>query len=93
MTTIKKGKFTAERIEQMVEEQFLREADQEKQALIEDAEQRRGRPSLTGGNIHSPTVSFRIPVDLYEKIIRRAEQEHVTRSEVAREAFEQYLAA
>lgn len=93
MTANKKKRFTEEQIENLVEKHFLLEADEEKRALAEDAERRRaGRPSLTGGSAHSPTVSFRLPLDLYEKIIRRAEQEHVTRSEVAREAFERYLA-
>lgn len=54
---------------------------------------RRGRRSLTGGEAHSPRVSFRVPADLLERAETVAEQEGVTLSALAREALERYLAS
>jgi len=50
-----------------------------------------GRPSLNGDGI-SPKVSLRIPSDLHERLQTRANKERRTVSDIAREAFEKYLA-
>ncbi len=52
-----------------------------------------GRKSLTGGSIHSPRVQFRVPEGLREAAERRAAEEGVSLSELAREALERYLAS
>lgn len=54
---------------------------------------RRGRRSLTGGETHSPRVSFRVPADLREAAEKAAEREGKTVSELAREALQRYLAS
>lgn len=51
-----------------------------------------GRPSLDGNREHSPHVSFRAPASLRAKAEQRAAAEGKTVSQVAREAFEKYLA-
>jgi predicted HicB family RNase H-like nuclease len=55
--------------------------------------QRGGRPSLSGGQTHSPQVSFRVPEQTRERAVARAEAEGVTVSELARRALEQLLDA
>ena len=52
-----------------------------------------GRKSLTGGNVHSPRVQFRVPESLREAAEQRAAAEGVSLSELAREALEHYLAS
>lgn len=52
-----------------------------------------GRPSLTGEAKHSPHVSFRVTPELKAKAIREAEARGVTVSQLAREAFERFLAS
>ncbi|WP_433426319.1 hypothetical protein ACQP1V_43295 (plasmid) [Microtetraspora malaysiensis] len=52
---------------------------------------RGGRPSLTGGNTHSPRVSFRLPEELRELAKARAAAEGKTVSALARDAFERFL--
>ena len=54
---------------------------------------RRGRRSLTGGSIHSPRVSFRVPESLRTAAEEAAAREGKSVSELAREALEQYLAS
>ena len=50
----------------------------------------RGRPSL-GGQGRSPQVTFRAPPALRAKAEERAARDGMTVSQLAREAFEQYL--
>ena len=52
-----------------------------------------GRKSLSGGTKHSPRVQFRVPEKLRERAEKRAQEEGVTLSVLAREAFEHYLAS
>ena len=74
--------------------------DEKVQRLADEAEagydlskaRRVGRPSLDGGQKHSPHVSFRAPAELRAKAEVRAAREGKTVSQLAREAFEQYLA-
>lgn len=54
---------------------------------------RPGRRSLTGGDIHSPRVSFRVPADLRDAAEKAAEREGKTVSELARDALQKYLAS
>ena len=74
--------------------------DEEVQRLADEAEagydltkaRRLGRPSLDGAQRHSPHVSFRAPAELRAKAEARATREGKTVSQLAREAFEKYLA-
>lgn len=52
-----------------------------------------GRPSLGDSEMHSPHVSFRAPAELRARAEARAAQEGKTVSQLAREAFEKYLAS
>lgn len=52
-----------------------------------------GRPSLSGSEGPSPRVQFRIPQQLQRTAFQRAEAEHKTLSELARDALEKYLLA
>jgi predicted HicB family RNase H-like nuclease len=52
-----------------------------------------GRKSLSGGNIHSPRVQFRVPESLRAVAEQRAAAEGVSLSTLAREALEHYLAS
>jgi hypothetical protein len=52
-----------------------------------------GRPSLTGEAKHSPHVSFRVTPALKAKAMREAEARGMTVSQLAREAFEKFLAS
>lgn len=52
-----------------------------------------GRPSLTGESKHSPHVSFRVTPELKALAMREAEARGVTVSQLAREAFEKFLAS
>lgn len=49
-----------------------------------------GRPSLGPGG-HSPRVSFRISPDLHKAAWKRADKEGRSLSDLAREAFTQYM--
>ena len=74
--------------------------DEEVQRLADEADagydlskaRRVGRPALDGGWTHSPHVSFRAPAKLRAKAQARAAREGKTVSQLAREAFEKYLA-
>lgn len=52
-----------------------------------------GRPSLTGEAKHSPHVSFRVTPELKARAMREAEARGMTVSQLAREAFERFLAS
>ncbi len=52
-----------------------------------------GRKSLSGSGIHSPRVQFRLPDSLRSAAERRAAEEGVSLSVLAREALEHYLAS
>jgi hypothetical protein len=54
---------------------------------------RRGRPSIDGEEGGSPRVQFRVPTRLLDKARARAAAEGKTVSQLAREAFEEKLAA
>lgn len=54
---------------------------------------RRGRPSIAGEEGDSPRVQFRVPSRLLDKARARAAAEGKTVSQLAREAFEEKLAA
>jgi hypothetical protein len=55
------------------------------------AARRRGRPSLTGSELHSPHVSARVPEEVRDRLRARAEAEGKPVSEVIREAIEAYV--
>lgn len=52
-----------------------------------------GRKSLSGGTVHSPRVQFRLPDSLRVAAEKRAAEEGVSLSVLAREALEHYLAS
>lgn len=52
-----------------------------------------GRKSLSGGGIHSPRVQFRLPDSLRSAAEKRAAEEGVSLSVLARDALERYLAS
>lgn len=52
---------------------------------------RGGRPSLSGKAVHSPKVSLRVSPETRSKLEDIAAERHVSVSEVAREAIEQYV--
>lgn len=65
------------------------------QELADRAElstRRRGRPSVSGGSQHSPSVSVRVPEASMGKLDRLAEATGRTKSDLTREALEEYLA-
>jgi hypothetical protein len=51
-----------------------------------------GRPSLSGSGT-SPRLSFRIEADAYDAARKRADEEGLSISELAREAITRYLAS
>ncbi|HEY3717415.1 MAG TPA: hypothetical protein VGL39_23060 [Jatrophihabitantaceae bacterium] len=53
----------------------------------------RGRPSLTGPGRRSPQLRLSVPAELRQQLEARAEHEHTTVSDIAREALERYLAS
>lgn len=53
----------------------------------------RGRPSLTAPGERSPQLRLTVPEQLREGLRARADVEHRSVSEVAREAIERYLAS
>ena len=53
----------------------------------------RGRPSLTGPGRHSPQLRLSVPEELQQRLKSRAEREHTSVSQLAREALERYLAS
>jgi hypothetical protein len=59
--------------------------------LSEAAARRRGRPSLSGSDRHSPHVSARVPEDVRARLQARAEAEGKPVSAVIREAIEAYV--
>lgn len=63
--------------------------------LAEEIRQKagRGRPSLTGPGRRSPQLRLSVPAELRQQLEARAEREHTTVSNVAREALERYLAS
>lgn len=50
-----------------------------------------GRPSLSGGAVESPHVSFRVTPELRDLALKRAKKEGKSVSTIAREALEEYL--
>ena len=58
---------------------------------IADRVLRGGRPSLSGKARHSPQVSLRVSPETRSKLEGIAAERHVSVSEVAREAIEQYV--
>lgn len=77
----------------LTDEEVNRLADEAEAGYDLDTARRVGRPSLGGGDEHSPHVSFRAPADLRAKAEQRAAREGKTVSQLAREAFERYLAS
>ena len=53
----------------------------------------KGRPSLTGERVESPTVGFRLTPELRQRAREVAEREGLTLSALARRALEAYLAS
>lgn len=74
-------------------EEIERLADEAEAGYDLTGARRVGRPSLGGGQKHSPHVSFRAPAELRARAEERAAQEGKTVSQLAREAFEKYLAS
>lgn len=52
-----------------------------------------GRKSLSGSGIHSPRVQFRLPESLRSAAEKRAAEEDVSLSMLARKALKHYLAS
>ncbi|WP_308465928.1 DNA-binding protein [Rathayibacter soli] len=52
-----------------------------------------GGKSLSGGGKHSPTVQFRVPEELHEQALKRAQAEGVSLSKLGRKALQEYLRA
>lgn len=50
-----------------------------------------GRPSLSARGTHSPHVSFRLPVELAERLNEQSAAEGVSRSTLARRSLAAYL--
>ena len=50
-----------------------------------------GRKSLSGGDVHSPRVQFRVPDSLRSAAEKRAAEDGVSLSVLARQALEHYL--
>jgi predicted HicB family RNase H-like nuclease len=75
-------RLTDERAEQIAEETL---AELRRRNLIP------GGKSLSGGDVHSPRVQFRVPQDLREQAERVAEDEGVSLSALVRHALEDYL--
>lgn len=59
----------------------------------EHLDRRAGRPSLTGTSAHSPQVTFRVTPELKARAEHEARLRGTTVSQLAREAFERYLAS
>lgn len=74
------------RVDQSYVEQALAEVDAE-------LTKRAGRPSLTGHSAHCPHVSFRIAPELKARAEAYAKEHGTTVSQLAREAFEKFLAS
>jgi predicted HicB family RNase H-like nuclease len=53
----------------------------------------RGRPSLSEAGSRSPQLRLSVPEELRTRLVRRAEDEHRSLSNVIREALEHYLAS
>ena len=69
-------------------------AEQLAQRTLVEARRRNlvpGRKSLSGGGIHSPRVQFRVPESLRSAADKRAAEEGISLSVLAREALEHYL--
>lgn len=65
------------------------------QKLADRAEastRRRGRPSVSGGSQHSPSVSVRVPEASMGKLDRLVAATGRSKSDLTREALEEYLA-
>ncbi len=60
-------------------------------AAHEYLQKRAGRPSLTGNAQHSPQVTFRVTPELKARAEAEAQARGTTVSQLAREAFEQFL--
>lgn len=67
--------------------------DEVVQAAHEYLDRKAGRPSLTGRSVHSPQVTFRVTPELKARAEHEARLRGTTVSQLAREAFERYLAS
>jgi len=56
-------------------------------------DRRAGRPSLTGKAEHSPQITFRVTPELKAQAEQTAREQGTTVSQLARKAFERYLAS
>lgn len=72
-----------------IDQTYVEEAVEQVHAHL----RRIGRPSLTGDAAVSPQVTFRITPELKAQAERAAKESGKTVSELAREAFQQYLAS
>ena len=60
--------------------------------FVEAARQvRRGRPSVTGGSVHTPTLTVRIPEPLRDQLDTLASRKGVRRSDLIREVLTDYV--
>lgn len=59
----------------------------------EHLDRRAGRPSLTGKAQRSPQVTFRVTPEMKQRAEERARNQGTTVSELARQAFERFLAS
>ena len=77
------GRRLTEELAEQLSEQTLAEA--RRRNLVP------GRKSLSGGDVHSPRVQFRVPDSLRSAAEKRAAEDGVSLSVLARRALEHYL--
>ena len=63
------------------------------EAIVKQARDAGGRPSLSGTSARSPQIAFRVPAEVRDRAAQRAADEGKTVSQLAREALEARLAA
>jgi predicted DNA binding CopG/RHH family protein len=80
---LKDGRRLTDELAEQLSEQTLAEA--RRRNLVP------GRKSLSGGDVHSPRVQFRVPDSLRSAAEQRAAEDGVSLSVLARQALEHYL--
>ena len=61
--------------------------------IVEEARtRRRGRPSVTGGKVHTPVLTLRVPPPLRAELEAIAQAQGRRLADVSREALEEYAA-
>ncbi|MGI8646823.1 MAG: hypothetical protein DLM55_06550 [Acidimicrobiales bacterium] len=88
-------KLSQQAVDALIERYAAEEEPRAAKAFERAALRGRGRPTLPGTDDGeaSPQVAFRLPPSLNEKLTHVAQEQHTTRSKLARHALEEYLAA